>query len=210
MLAGIAPEAFWLLEHPPVITLGKRGGEVRSAGSTPVVRTRRGGLATWHGPGQLVGYLILDLASRGGAVRDLVCAVEQGIIDWGAARGLPLGRRSGAPGVWCGGEKLCAVGFHFRRGVSLHGFALNVSCDLRAFDQIVPCGIGDHGVTSLERLGGSPPPVSALASEVGTSVVRAIDQRIGAGVGRSGADLSADLSADLCVGSALDPRAVRD
>lgn len=173
ILAGRAPEALWLLEHDPVVTLGRRGGEVGSA-EVEVVRTERGGLATWHGPGQLVGYLLIDVASRGIGVRGAVRAVEQGIADWLIGRGVPAGRRDGLPGVWVGRDKICAIGMHFRRGVSMHGFALNLVNPLDGFGAIVPCGITDGGVTTLARLVGSAPVPAACAAEVGRSVIRAL------------------------------------
>ena len=178
MLAGRAPEALWLLEHPPVVTLGRRGGTVVGDARVEVVRTERGGLATWHGPGQLVGYLVLHVAGRGGSVRGTVNALEQGIIDWLRGQGVQAARRERHPGVWVGKEKVCALGLHFRRGVSLHGFALNLSCDLAHYGQIVPCGITDGGVTSLAALTGAAPPVHEAAVTVGQAVRDALQSAL--------------------------------
>lgn len=171
VLRGHAPEAFWLLEHPAVITLGRRGGTVHPHATDPVVTVERGGLATWHGPGQLVGYLILDLPRRGIGVRVTVHALEQGIIDWLSSVGVSAERVCGVPGVWVGDAKIAQVGLHVRRGVTLHGFALNITNDLAAFDQIVPCGLDDRRVTSVAALGGPVAPLHHVAPAVGRSVV---------------------------------------
>lgn len=176
VIAGTAPEELWLLEHDPVVTTGRR----RVEGLDPerlgcdVVATERGGLATWHGPGQLVGYPIVDVGSRGGGVRSTVSALEEGVIRWLAGQGIAAGRRPEHPGVWVGRDKICAVGLHFRRGVTLHGFALNLCPDLTVFGRFVPCGITDGGVTSLARLGGPPlAPADAWAG-VGAAVRAAL------------------------------------
>ena len=139
--------------------------------SVEVVRTERGGLATYHGPGQLVGYLILDVARRKTTVKGTVCAVESGIIAWLGSWGVDSGRRPGRPGVWVGDDKICAVGMHFRRGVSMHGFALNLTVDLSRFSTFVPCGITDGGVTSLAAVVGSSREPWQVADEVGRCLV---------------------------------------
>lgn len=161
VIAGRAPEALWLLEHDPVITTGRRP-VAGLPDDVEVVRTERGGLATWHGPGQLVAYVILDVGSRGLGVRRTVHALEEGVIALLGSWGVDAGRRLGFPGVWVGRDKVCAVGLHFRRGVSMHGLALNLDPELSCFDRIVPCGITDGGVTSVARiLGHAPRPVDA-------------------------------------------------
>lgn len=169
IVAGRAPEALWLLEHDPVITAGRR--DVAAPVGTDVVRTERGGLLTWHGPGQLVVYVLIDAAGRGLGARRTVEAVEQGVIDWLAGVGVAAGRRSGHPGVWVGRDKICAVGMHFRRGVSMHGAALNLCPDLASFSGFVPCGIEDGGVTSLAALRGSAPAPHEAADAVGACLV---------------------------------------
>jgi lipoyl(octanoyl) transferase len=176
IVAGTAPEVLWLLEHDPVVTVGRRavpelGDEVAGY---PVVRTERGGLATWHGPGQLVGYLLADTRARGWSVRGTVAGLEEGVIRWLAARGVSAARRAGAHGVWVGRDKICAVGLHFRRGVSMHGFALNLANRGEGFDAIVPCGITDGGVTSLALLGVPAPAPREAAASVGRSVLDAL------------------------------------
>lgn len=171
VIAGRGGECLALLEHAPVVTVGRRHAPGTPTAAELAVhgvalhQAERGGLATWHGPGQLVGYLILDVWSRRLGVKGLVHGVEEGILHWLAARGVIAGRRCGFPGVWIGPHKIAAVGFHFRRGVSLHGFALNLCPDLSGFDHIVPCGITDGGVTSLaQHVDDAPVPAAAAAS----------------------------------------------
>lgn len=176
--AGTASEVLWTLEHDPVVTLGRRAAWVDTAGlaarGVPVVQTERGGLATWHGPGQLTGYLMLDLGRRGWAVRKVVEGVEEGLITWLATRGVPASRRAGLHGVWVGQDKIGAIGLHVRRGVTMHGFALNLDPGADAFTGIVPCGVEDGGVTSLARLTGERPPAESVAEEVGRTVLLGI------------------------------------
>jgi lipoyl(octanoyl) transferase len=170
VIEGRAPEAFWLLTHDPVITTGRRAVTDLPEG-VEVVRTERGGLATYHGPGQLVGYLILDVARRKTTVKGTICAVEGGIIAWLATKGVTGHRRSGYPGIWVGTDKICAIGMHFRRGVSMHGFALNLTVDLSGFSNIVPCGITDGGVTSVASILDGALEPRHVAPEVGECLV---------------------------------------
>lgn len=178
VIAGEAPEALWLLEHPRVLTLGRRGGGLRVTRSAAldagfrVLETERGGLATCHEPGQLVGYLFSDARDLG--VARLVGAVEAGLAGWLGAVGVPGEARVGAPGVWVGREKVAAIGLHVRHGRTMHGFALNLVNDLEGFGLIVPCGLTDGGVTSVERLTGRAFPPAEVALAVGHSVVRAL------------------------------------
>lgn len=132
------------------MTLGRRGGDLRNVPpSVPVVPIERGGLATVHLPGQLVGYPLIDLSARGGSVKGFVHALEQGLIDALDVLGVAADRFPGRPGVWVGAAKIAAVGIHVRRGVTLHGVALNLCPDLDAFGWVVPCGLDDAGVTSV-------------------------------------------------------------
>ena len=176
VIAGEAPGVLWLLEHPAVITTGRReaGVDVAAVGEAgfELVSTERGGLATCHEPGQLVGYLLVDVSARG--IRRVVCALEQGLIDWLAGVGVPAGRREGFPGVWANGEKVAAIGLHVKRGVTMHGFALNLVNDLRGFGLITPCGIPGARVTTVERLSGRRFAPADAALPVGASVRRAI------------------------------------
>lgn len=157
---GDAGEAVWLLEHPPLYTAGTsaRIEDLTDPGRFPVHQTGRGGQYTYHGPGQRVAYLMLDLRSRGRDVRAYVQALEAWIIDTLSAFNVDGEVRDGRVGVWVrrphGGEdKIAAIGVRVRRWVTLHGIALNVEPDLSHFTGIVPCGVRGHGVTSLADLG---------------------------------------------------------
>lgn len=174
---GERSEVLWLLEHPPVITLGLRGGVEASSGElrgVPVVRTERGGLATYHGPGQLVGYLLVDLARHGWSVPRVVHGIEAGVARWLADRGVAAGAREQAPGVWVGERKICAIGLHVRRRHTMHGFALNLRTDLGGFAGFAPCGFGEDAVTSLLALTGQAPTPEQAAVEVAERVLHGI------------------------------------
>ena len=158
-LAADLSDCLLLLEHPPVYTLG-RGADPRFIGlgaesGIPIVRTSRGGQVTYHGPGQLVGYPIVDLRTHRQDVRWYVRELEQVLIDALAALGIEgCGRVDGLPGVWVGGmRKIASVGIAIRRWVAWHGVALNVGADLGAFDAITPCGISGVRMTSVAREG---------------------------------------------------------
>lgn len=145
-----------LLQHPPVFTLGRNADErnVLDAGGIPVVRTDRGGDVTYHGPGQLVGYPIVDVRRMG--VRRFVGALEDSVIDLLERYGVRAGRRVGCGGVWAPGGKIASLGLRIRQGVSQHGFSINVALDLSPFRRINPCGTSGCAVTSLERETGCP------------------------------------------------------
>lgn len=144
------PDEFWLLEHPPVFTLGRvaRAAHVLDAGDIPLVQVDRGGQVTYHGPGQIVLYTLVDLRGRGIGVRGLVSTLEQAVIDVLGAEGVEAARRDGAPGVYVEARKIAALGLRVRRGCSYHGLALNVDCDLGPFARIDPCGYRGLEVTS--------------------------------------------------------------
>ncbi|MDP2306498.1 MAG: lipoyl(octanoyl) transferase LipB [Pseudomonadota bacterium] len=172
---GRVGQEVWLLEHDPVVTTGRRGvfdldpARIAAAGYD-LAATERGGLATCHEPGQLVGYVLIDAREIG--VRRTIATLEGAIVEWLGTQGVMAGPREGYPGVWVGSEKLCAVGLHFRGGLTLHGFALNLVNDLRGFGLITPCGIRDGGVTTLARLVGTAPAPAAAAAAIGEIVVR--------------------------------------
>lgn len=157
--AGTAPETVWLLEHPPLYTAGTsaRPDELLDPGRFPVHRTGRGGQFTYHGPGQRVAYVMLDLQRRGRDIRAYVHALESWLIAALGRFGINGERREGRVGIWIdsgkGDEKIAAIGVRVRRWVTFHGASINLCPDLDHFRGIVPCGISEHGVTSLEALG---------------------------------------------------------
>ncbi len=158
--ARTARELAWALEHPPLYTAGTSASEddLLDPGGLPIYRTGRGGRFTWHGPGQRVVYLMLDLKARGSDVRGYVCDLESWIIAALARLGVRGERRPGRVGIWVvrkdgREEKIAALGVRVRHWVSYHGIAINVAPDLSHFRGIVPCGIAEHGVTSLAALG---------------------------------------------------------
>ncbi|RZJ74515.1 MAG: lipoyl(octanoyl) transferase LipB [Brevundimonas sp.] len=161
--AGEAPERVWLVEHPPLYTAGvsAKDGDLLDAGRFPVHQTGRGGQFTYHGPGQRVAYVMLDLTQRGRDVRGFVRGLEQWLIGALADFGVPADVREGRVGVWVERkgpgwsreDKIAAIGVKVRKWVSFHGISLNVEPDLGHFGGIVPCGIAEHGVTSLMDLG---------------------------------------------------------
>jgi lipoyl(octanoyl) transferase len=184
-----------LMEHEPVYTTGRGGRAENLPTSTvgtqvPVLRIGRGGDATYHGPGQLVGYPIVDLRAHGGDVHRYLRALESGIVatlaDHGIA-GRTVARRTG---VWVGGageRKIASIGIGVRRGVTRHGFALNVSVDLGAFARIVPCGIADVVMTSMAAEGVDPvPTVAAVAATAARRIVEALEHDRAAAIAGSG------------------------
>ena len=182
-IAG-GPDTLLLLEHPPVYTAGKRTEDhERPMDGTPVVDTDRGGKITWHGPGQLVGYPIIGLAEPMDVV-NFVRRLEESLIAVCSEYGLDAGRVDGRSGVWLPADdhrparKIAAIGIRVTRGTTLHGFALNCDCDLRAFSAIVPCGIADAGVTSLTAETGRHIGVGDVRARVAEAVGDALDGRL--------------------------------
>ena len=161
---GTACELVWLLEHPPLYTAGTSADQAELIDARfPVYAAGRGGRYTYHGPGQRIGYLVLDLAKRGRDVRAFVHALEGWVIDTLAQLGIAAYRVEGRVGIWTidqqGAEsKIGAIGVRVKRWVTLHGFSVNLSPDLAHFSGIVPCGIADHGVTSVAALGHDAAP----------------------------------------------------
>jgi lipoyl(octanoyl) transferase len=174
--AGRVGDVLLLVEHPHVLTLGVRGdggrshilapAEALTALDVAVHETGRGGDITYHGPGQIVGYPIIDLKPDRCDVHRYVRDLEEVLIRVAADHGIQAGRLSGLTGVWVGGEKLAAIGVRIARWITSHGFALNVTTDLDFFKLIVPCGIGDRGVTSLAALVGRPLDLHAVEDQV--------------------------------------------
>jgi lipoyl(octanoyl) transferase len=145
----------WVLEHQPVFTLGMNASpeHLLSRGAVPVVSVDRGGQVTYHGPGQMIAYVMIDLRRLGFGVRALVDALEGAVIDWLAAQHITARARRDAPGVYVDGAKIAALGLRVRRGCSYHGLALNVNMDLEPFSRINPCGYEGQAVTQLSDLG---------------------------------------------------------
>ncbi len=154
------PDEIWLLEHPPVYTLGLNAdpAHVLAAGDIPVLRTDRGGQVTYHGPGQLVAYVLLDLGRRALGVRALVSLLEQAVVATLARYDITAAGNPRAPGVYVAGAKLASLGLRIRRNCSYHGLALNVAMDLAPFARINPCGFEGLRVTQLAELGGPTDP----------------------------------------------------
>lgn len=144
-------DEIWLLEHPPVFTQGQAGKaeHVLAAGDIPVVQVERGGQVTYHGPGQLVAYLMLDIRRLDIGVRDLVTAMERALVSLLAGYGVDAAPRSDAPGVYVGAAKIASLGLRIRRGCSFHGLALNVDMDMQPFQRINPCGYAGLAMTQL-------------------------------------------------------------
>jgi lipoyl(octanoyl) transferase len=184
VVAGSAPPTLLLVEHPPVITFGRKGGRHNLLASETFLRERgfdlfdveRGGDVTYHGPGQLVGYPIFPVGRR---VQEYLRMLEGALVDVLGLFGVEGQGSPGYAGVWVGDEKVVAIGVAIKQDVSFHGFAFNVHTDLQHFDYIVPCGLADKGVTSLSRLLGrdvtldevKPPIIESLQEAFATAKV---------------------------------------
>jgi len=149
------PDEIWLLQHPPVFTLGLAGKRehILQITDIPIIPIDRGGQVTYHGPGQVVAYVLLDLKRRGYGVRELVQRLEQAVIDLLAGYGIQAARRAQAPGVYVAEQKIAALGLRIKHGMSYHGLALNVDMDLAPFNFINPCGYQGLEVTQLRAHG---------------------------------------------------------
>ncbi|MBT8443669.1 MAG: lipoyl(octanoyl) transferase LipB [Gammaproteobacteria bacterium] len=160
-------DEFWLLQHHPVFTLGLNAdpSHVLAPGEIPVVQVDRGGQVTYHGPGQLVVYTLIDLKRSKLGIRDLVSALENSVIKLVAQHGIDAAARCDAPGVYVNGRKLASVGLRVRRGCSYHGLALNVSMETEPFKRINPCGFDDLSVTQLAELG-LPTDIDTIGDEL--------------------------------------------
>jgi lipoyl(octanoyl) transferase len=185
--SGSLPDQLLLLQHPPVITLGVKARNDRShvlaspadleEEGVEIFETGRGGDVTYHGPGQLVGYPILDLRPDRCDVHKYVRDLEEALIQAAAALGVATERIQGLTGVWAGKNKLAAIGVRISRWITSHGFAFNVGTNLGHFDLIVPCGIADKAVTSLEVLLGRPVQMDEVESAVVTSFAAVFERR---------------------------------
>ena len=170
-------DEIWLLQHPPVFTQGQAGKaeHLLAPGDIPVIQAERGGQVTYHGPGQLVAYLLLDLRRLGLGVRELVTAMEQSLVDVMAAYGVEAAPKADAPGVYVAGAKIASLGLRVRRGCSFHGLALNVDMDMRPFQRINPCGYSGLQMTQLSEVVSRP----VALEEVTRRLEQALRQRLG-------------------------------
>ena len=170
------PDEIWLLQHPPVYTLGQAGKPehlLQNPADIPLVHIDRGGQITYHGPGQLVAYLLLDLPRRKLKVRELVHLMEQAIIDTLADYGLTAVRKDGAPGVYIAGDKIAALGLRVKNGCSYHGLAINVDADLAPFGWINPCGYEGLRTVDLAECG-----IKASVEQVGELLAQGLTQAL--------------------------------
>ncbi len=174
------PDELWIVEHPPVYTLGQAGKPehiLRDIG-IPIVKIDRGGQVTYHGPGQVVIYLLLDLHRLKIKVRELVTAIEQAVIDLLAAHGVTAERRAGAPGVYVGEAKIAALGLRIRNGCSYHGVSLNVDMDLSPFTAINPCGYAGLEVVQTKDLN-IPLSVGEAGEQLSQHLLQQLDKQHG-------------------------------
>lgn len=174
------PDELWIVEHPPVYTLGQAGKPehiLRDVG-IPLVKIDRGGQVTYHGPGQVVIYLLLDLSRLKIKVRELVSAIEQAVIDLLAEHGVTAERRDGAPGVYVGPAKVAALGLRIRNGCSYHGVSLNVDMDLSPFEAINPCGYPGLQVIQTKDLG-IPLTVHEAGEQLSQQLLQQLDKQHG-------------------------------
>jgi len=171
------PDEIWLLQHPQVFTQGQAGKpeHLLAPGDIPVVQVERGGQVTFHGPGQLVGYLMLDLRRLDLGVRELVTVMEQALVEVLAGYGVEAAPKVDAPGVYVNGDKIASLGLRVRRGCSFHGLALNVDMDMTPFQRINPCGYAGLQMTQLRDLVALPPAFD----EVARRLEQALRHRLG-------------------------------
>lgn len=171
------PDEIWLLQHPQVFTQGQAGKpeHLLAPGDIPVVHVERGGQVTFHGPGQLVGYLMLDLRRLDLGVRELVTVMEQALVEVLASYGVEAAPKADAPGVYVKGDKIASLGLRVRRGCSFHGLALNVDMDMTPFGRINPCGYAGLKMTQLKDLVATPPAFD----EVAKRLEQVLRQRLG-------------------------------
>jgi lipoyl(octanoyl) transferase len=169
-------DEIWLLEHAPVFTQGQNGKaeNVLNAGTIPIIQTDRGGQVTYHGPGQLMLYLLVDLRRKHLNVRGLVTILEQSVIDLLAAYQINAAAKKEAPGVYVDSKKICSIGLRIRRGCSYHGIAFNVDMDLEPFNRINPCGFSGLQMTQFAELGGL-----ASIEESGRQIVNYLMKTLG-------------------------------
>lgn len=170
-------DEIWLLQHPPVFTQGQAGKaeHLLFPGDIPVVQVDRGGQVTYHGPGQLVAYLLLDVRRSGIGVRELVSRIERSLIDTLASYGVIANAKPDAPGVYVDGAKIASLGLRIRNGRSFHGLALNVDMDLQPFQRINPCGYAGMAMTQLADLVAGPVDIAEVSARLREQLVKHLD-----------------------------------
>ncbi len=181
-------DEIWLLQHPPVFTLGTHAdaGHVLAPGDIPVVQVDRGGQVTYHGPGQLVAYVLLDLKRLRLGIRDLVCQLENSVIGTLAGYNIRATGREGAPGVYVDNQKIASIGLRIRRNCCYHGVALNVNPDLEPFSRINPCGYQGLAVTSIAALKATEKPTDIPSLDtVGADLLKNLSVQLGVGLAKS-------------------------
>jgi lipoyl(octanoyl) transferase len=171
------PDEIWLLEHSPVFTQGQAGKaeHVLFPGDIPVVQVDRGGQVTYHGPGQLVAYLLLDVRRSGIGVRELVSRIERSLVDLLASYGVSANTKPDAPGVYVDGAKIASLGLRIRNGRSFHGLALNVDMDLQPFQRINPCGYAGMAMTQLADQVSEPIVFSEVSARLREQLAKHLD-----------------------------------
>lgn len=172
---GETRDEIWYLQHPPVYTQGLNGKpqHVLDRGTIPLLQVDRGGQVTYHGPGQLVVYLLLDIQRRKLGIRDVVTAIEQAVLDYLAEREIRAERRPGAPGIYVDGAKIAALGLRVKKGRTYHGLSLNINMELEPFARINPCGYAGMPVTQLaDLLPGTPPDLSQVITDIHPHLAR--------------------------------------
>lgn len=196
-----ANDALWCVEHPPILTQGRNGRaeHLLDAGAIPVVAIDRGGQITYHGPGQLVVYTLLDLSRLGIGVRRLVWLLEQALVDTLRVWDIPARRREGAPGVYVGEAKIAALGLRVRRGGTIHGLALNVAPRMGPFSRINPCGYAGLATTSMQILAGRPVAMDRVREVLLGHLTRQLFSEGGVGL-RQDAGLPDELVRVLALG----------
>jgi lipoyl(octanoyl) transferase len=183
------PDELWLLEHPAVFTLGQAGRaeHVLDPGDIPVIKVDRGGQVTFHGPGQLVAYLLLDLRAAGLGIKRLVHLLEQAVVALLAGYGIGSNPRPDAPGVYVEGAKIASLGLRVRRGCSFHGLALNVDMDLEPFSRINPCGYPGLAVTQIADRNG-PVNLTRVGADLAAEIALLLGRRVVAAEAGDGQD----------------------
>jgi len=183
VIAGKANEALLLTEHESVYAYGRRHPDSDQfpgpsvALDAPIVRSKRGGLLTYHGPGQIMIYCVIDIKRRGLSIPQFIEILQTSVIHWLLSIGVTAHATEGCPGVWVGEAKICSVGLHFRRWVSMYGMSLNLDPDLAYFRHIKPCGFSGERVTSVREQGGEVRPVWLVWRDLGAAIVREIETK---------------------------------